>query len=57
MRWAMRRWYLSCAIQSLRIVDEQAGWQLLDFKTENPDTAKAFGVIADEMKRWIGEHM
>lgn len=47
-----------CYPESLRIVDEQGWlWQLLDFKTENPDTAKAFGAIADEMKRWIGEHM
>ena len=47
-----------CYPESLRIVDEQDWlWQLLDFKTENPDTAKAFGAIADEMKRWIGEHM
>ena len=46
-----------CYPESLRIVDEQGWlWQLLDFKTENPDTAKAFGEIADEMKRWIGEH-
>ena len=47
-----------CYPESLRIVDEQGWlWQLLDFKTENPDTAKAFEAIADEMKRWIGEHM
>lgn len=47
-----------CYPESLRIVDEQGWlWRLLDFKTENPDTAKAFGAIADEMKRWIGEHM
>lgn len=47
-----------CYPESLRIVDEQGWlWQLLDFKTENADTAKAFAAIIAEMKRWIGEHM
>ena len=47
-----------CYPESLRIVDEQGWlWQLLDFKTENADTAKAFAAIAAEMKRWIGERM
>ena len=47
-----------CYPESLRIVDEQGWlWHLLDFKTENADTAKAFAAIIAEMKRWIGEHM
>ncbi len=45
-----------CYPESLRIVDEQGWlWRLLDFKTENVDTAKAFGEIAVEMKRWLME--
>lgn len=47
-----------CYPESLRIVDEQGWlWQLLDFKTENADTAKTFAAITAEMKRWIGERM
>ena len=47
-----------CYPESLRIVDEQGWlWRLLDFKTENADTAKTFAAITAEMKRWIGERM
>lgn len=43
-----------CYPESLRIVDEQSWlWQLLDFKTENAQTKKAFAVIAAEMHRWL----
>ncbi len=39
---------------SLRIVDEQGWlWRLLDFKTDNPDTAAAFAAIRDELHRWL----
>lgn len=35
-----------CYPESLRIVDEQGWlWRLLDFKTDNPDTAAAFAAI------------
>ena len=29
---------------------------LMDFKTENPDTAKAFAGMKAEMQRWLEEH-
>ena len=29
----------------------------LDFKTENPDTAKAFAGMKAEMQRWLEEHI
>ena len=36
------------------IVDEQGWlWRLLDFKTDNPDTAAAFAAIRDELHRWL----
>ena len=39
---------------TLRIVDEQGWlWRLLDFKTDNPDTAAAFAAIRDELHRWL----
>ena len=28
-------------------------WRLLDFKTDNPDTAAAFAAIRDELHRWL----
>ena len=47
-----------CYPESLRIVDEQGWiWRLLAFKTDNPDTAKAFTAITAEMKRWLGERL
>ena len=43
-----------CYPESLRIVDEQGWlWRLLAFKTDNPDTARAFEKITAEMKRWL----
>ena len=43
-----------CYPESLRIVDEQGWlWRLLDFKTDNPDTAAAFAAIRDELHRWL----
>lgn len=43
-----------CYPESLRIVDEQGWlWRLLDFKTDNPDTAAAFSAIRDELHRWL----
>ena len=43
-----------CYPESLRIVDEQGWlWRLLDFKTDNPDTASAFAAIRDELHRWL----
>ena len=47
-----------CYPESLRAVAEQGWlWKLLDFKTENPDTAKAFAGMKAEMQRWLEEHM
>ncbi len=44
--------------ESLRIVDEQGWlWKLLDFKTDNPDTAKAFAGMKAEMQRWLEEQI
>ena len=35
-------------------MDEQGWlWRLLDFKTDNPDTAAAFAAIRDELHRWL----
>ena len=46
-----------CYPESLRAVAEQGWlWKLLDFKTENPDTAKAFAGMKAEMQRWLEEH-
>ena len=46
-----------CYHESLRAVAEQGWlWKLLDFKTENPDTAKAFAGMKAEMQRWLEEH-
>ena len=43
-----------CYPESLRIVDEQGWlWRLLDFKTDNPDTAAAFAAIRDELHHWL----
>lgn len=43
-----------CYPESLRIVGEQGWlWRLLDFKTDNPDTAAAFAAIRDELHRWL----
>ena len=43
-----------CYPESLRIVDEQGWlWRLLDFETDNPDTAAAFAAIRDELHRWL----
>ena len=43
-----------CYPESLRIVDAQGWlWRLLAFKTDNPDTARAFEGITAEMKRWL----
>ena len=52
------RLYLSCAApKASRAVAEQGWlWKLLDFKTENPDTAKAFCRMKAEMQRWLEEH-
>ena len=46
-----------CYPESLRAVAEQGWlWKLLDFKTENPDTAKAFAGMKAEMQRWLEAH-
>lgn len=46
-----------CYPESLRAVAEQGWlWKLLDFKTENPDTAKAFAGMKAEMQRWLEEY-
>lgn len=46
-----------CYPESLRAVAEQGWlWKLLDFPTENPDTAAAFSALRAEMHRWLEEH-
>ncbi len=43
-----------CYPESLRAVAQQGWlWKLLDFATENPDTAAAFAGIRAEMHRWL----
>lgn len=47
-----------CYPESLRIVNEQGWlWRLLDFRTDNPATARAFAAITAEMHRWLGERV
>lgn len=42
--------------ESLREVSRQGYiWQLLDFKTENPDTARAFAALRDHLHAWLEE--
>ena len=46
------------AVELYRAAAEQGWlWKLLDFKTENPDTAKAFAGMKAEMQRWLEEHI
>ena len=54
----MLRLYLSCATPKACAPLAEQGWlwKLLDFKTENPDTAKAFAGMKAEMQRWLEEH-
>ena len=43
-----------CYPESLRAVAEQGWlWKLLDFPTDNPDTAAAFAALRQEMTRWL----
>ncbi|HIZ49034.1 MAG TPA: HD domain-containing protein [Candidatus Gemmiger excrementavium] len=47
-----------CYPESLRAVAEQGWlWKLLDFATDNPDTAAAFADIRAEMHRWLDQQM
>lgn len=47
-----------CYPESLRIVAEQGWlWKLLDFPTDNPDTAAAFAAMRQEMQRWLQEKL
>lgn len=40
--------------ESLREVSRQGYlWQLLDFKTENPDTARDFAALRDHLRAWL----
>ena len=42
--------------ESLREVSRQGYlWQLLDFKTENPDTARDFAALRDHMHTWLAK--
>lgn len=42
--------------ESLREVSRQGYlWQLLDFKTENPDTARAFAAVRNHLRAWLEE--
>ena len=52
---AMRRLCLSCAIpRACASWTSRAWlWRLLDFKTDNPDTAAAFAAIRDELHHWL----
>lgn len=43
-----------CYPESLRAVAEQGWlWKLLNFPTDNPDTAAAFSAMRAEMQRWL----
>ena len=43
-----------CYLESLRAVAEQGWlWKLLDFPTDNSDTAAAFAALRQEMTRWL----
>lgn len=47
-----------CYPESLRAVAQQGWlWKLLDFPTDNPDTAAAFAAIRTEMQRWLQEKL
>lgn len=47
-----------CYPESLRAVAEQGWlWKLLDFATDNPDTAAAFADIRAEMHRWLDQQL
>ena len=47
-----------CYPESLRAVARQGWlWKLLDFPTENPDTAAAFAALREEMHRWLEEKL
>lgn len=45
-----------CYPESLRAVRQQGWlWKLLDFPTDEPDTARAFAAMRTEMHRWLDE--
>ena len=47
-----------CYPESLRAVAEQGClWKLLNFPTDNPDTAAAFAAMRAEMQRWLQEKL
>ena len=47
-----------CYPESLRAVAEQGClWKLLNFPTDNPDTAAAFAALRAEMQRWLQEKL
>ena len=50
--------YELCYPESLRAVAEQGWlWKLLNFPTENPDTAKAFAAMREEMQGWLAQQL
>lgn len=47
-----------CYPESLRAVAQQGWlWKLLDFPTDNPDTAAAFAAAREEMHRWLEQKL
>lgn len=47
-----------CYPESLRAVAEQGWlWKLLNFPTDNPETAAAFAAMRAEMQRWLQEKL
>ena len=47
-----------CYPESLRAVAEQGWlWKLLNFPTDNPETAAAFAAMQAEMQRWLQEKL
>lgn len=47
-----------CYPESLRAVAEQGWlWKLLNFPTDNPDTAAAFAAMRAEMQRWLDQQL
>lgn len=47
-----------CYAESLRAVKEQGWlWKLLNFPSDNPDTAAAFAAMREEMTRWLQQKL
>ena len=47
-----------CSPESLRAVAEQGWlWKLLNFPTDNPETAAAFAAMRAEMQRWLDQQL